>query len=131
MHIKQKNDIILSYIYATSKMASINLTHLNGTDLKDAMTDDCKYKLSILSKPYNRNGAYWPLENTYITTDSYLYNALTYNALLKNLYVAYYNSIKESVEKELFHMPDFITTNDIASIILYTLPKDYTEYYMR
>lgn len=112
-------------------MASINLTHLNGTDLKDAMTDDCKYKLSILSKPYNRNGAYWPLENTYITTDSYLYNALTYNALLKNLYVAYYNSIKESVEKELFHMPDFITTNDIASIILYTLPKDYTEYYMR
>lgn len=113
-------------------MPSIHFTNNStGLDLKNYIKpDNCKYKLSILSKPYNSRSAYYPFENTYINIGDNIYNVLTQDGLLKTLYAAYYNTKKEAVEKTQFNMPVTISADDIDSIIIYVLPENYTDYYM-
>jgi hypothetical protein len=92
-----------------------------------------KCQIIVKSIPYNKNGAYWPLECAYLSVDDKLYNCManSMNEPLKNVYVDYYNSYKSSVEKTLYDMPEMITVDKIDSIYIYQLPANSYHYSMR
>jgi hypothetical protein len=92
-----------------------------------------KCQIVVKSIPYNKNGAYWPLECAYLTVNDKLYNCMTnsMNESLKNVYVDYYNTHKRTTEKELYNMPSIITVDKIDSINIYQLPANSYHYSMR
>ena len=92
-----------------------------------------KCQIVVKSIPYNKNGAYWPLECAYLSVDDKLYNCManSMNESLNNVYVDYYNSYKSSVEKTLYDMPSIITVDKIDSINIYQLPANSYHYSMR
>ncbi len=116
---------------STNEVYSIDLIDSNGTELIHYITTENKYKLMVLSKPYNQRGAYYPFETGYITINSKIYQELTKNDSLKKLYVKYYNNIKDSIEKSTFNLPDKITEDQIETIRLDILPSKYVDYWMR
>ena len=108
----------------------IDLTDGYGSDIAQSVQNQgYLYKIVILSIPYNKRGAYYSFENTYICPGDTLYDALTMTGTLKNLYVSFYNDKKEECEKH--DKPDSITEDMIKSINVYILPSDYVPYYCR
>jgi hypothetical protein len=92
-----------------------------------------KCQIIVKSIPYNKNGAYWPLECGYLSVDDKLYNCManSINESLKNVYVDYYNTHKITIEKQLYAMPDTITADKIDSINIYQLSANSYHYSMR
>lgn len=92
-----------------------------------------KCQIIVKSIPYNKNGAYWPLECAYLSVGDKLYNCIA-NSMkesLKNVYVEYYNTHKKTIEKQLYDMPEMITVDKIDSIHIYQLPANSYNYSMR
>lgn len=108
----------------------MDFTHQTGRDIIEYIQENYKYKIIIKSKPYNFNGAYWPLENTYIYPGDNIYISLTKDTPIKTQYVDYYNNMKADCEKKTFNMPVAITEDNIDSICIYKLSPNYSEYYM-
>ena len=108
---------------------SVDFTNKYGNDLKNFIIDSYKYNIVVKSKPYNDNGAYFPLDNTYIDKNHELYLHLTKNGFIKDLYVEYYNYIKLNNLKNK-KIP-IISIDMIDSIIIYQLPINYIHYSMR
>lgn len=108
-----------------------DFTSKMGTAIKDFITDKFKYKIFIKSVPYNKKGAYAAMESGYICIEDDLYNELTQNAPIKELYVSYYNNMKPHNHKTLPNMPKNITIDQIESISIAELPLDYVQYWER
>lgn len=93
-----------------------------------------KCQIIVKSIPYNKNGAYWPLECAYLSVDDKLYDCIlneSKDESLKNVYVDYYNTYKKTFEKQLYDMPEMITVDKIDSIYIYQLPANSYHYSMR
>ncbi len=112
-------------------MQSIDITNCSGYELSKYMNKNNKFKLVIKSFPYNDNGAYYPFETGYITKESKLYETLVNNSNIKNLYIDYYNNVKDKKEKDIYNMPLIISVDQIANIRLDILPSNYVDYYLR
>lgn len=104
-------------------------TYKTGLDLKAFITPDHKFKIVVKSKEYNKNGAYWPLETSYVEIGSEIYNELTKNDDLVRLFVKYYNEVKLNYHKHVFNMPNEITEDLIDSIVVHKVPLSYQEYF--
>lgn len=107
----------------------MDLTDKLGSELKDYIKSECKYKIRIKGTPYNERGAYCMFENCYIQSGSELYNEFTKPRKLKTLYVEYYNHKKPNNHKDS-NAPGVITEDMIEYIKLDELPLDHVEYYM-
>jgi hypothetical protein len=59
-----------------------------------------------------------------------LYEAITQERNIKDLYVDYFNFQKSENEKRCMNMPQTISSESILSIKIITLPKTYSEYHM-
>jgi len=113
-----------------SDITSVDFTQKTGSELKDYITPQHKFKIIIKSIPYNSRGAYWAFENTYINIGKDIYNKLTKPGKVIDLYVHYYNFVKLNNEKDS-NAPGNITPEMIDCIRIDRLPLNYVEYYMR
>lgn len=109
---------------------TIDIAQKLGTEVIAYITSEHKYKIFVKSKPYNARGAYWPLQSSFISETDALYNALNQEGIVIDLYVDYYNNIKNDCEKMANDMPQVIDRSDIHNIYMYILPSSYTPYFM-
>jgi hypothetical protein len=97
------------------------------------MIDGYKYNIIAVSKPNNDKGAYYCFTNTYINQydNDNIYMFISENKTIADSFVEYYNQKKSIETKKENKMPIEITTDDIGSICVVRLEKNYVEYWNR